>query len=112
MPEHAVIEHFADTEHGTGLDADQRMLYMLLALKLCEELRYFIATENKRSRAKRNIERLNVLILGASGSGKSSAINAFKRLADWEGVPHWIITTAKTGKAAANVNGETYDRLL
>ena len=30
----------------------------------------------------------------------------FKRIA------HWIMTTAKTGKAAANVDGETIDKLL
>jgi hypothetical protein len=112
IPSHAIVEHFADCEHKRGLDADQRLFYLIHANTLVQELEDYIRERTTRSTKKRSISRLNVLCLGPSGCGKSSAIGAFKKLAAWCGVSHWVMTTAKTGKAAANVDGDTIDKLL
>ena len=33
-------------------------------------------------------------------------------IGSWCGVPHWVMVTAKTAKAAANIGGDTVDKLL
>ena len=112
IPTRMIVEHFADTEYTNGLDSDQRLFYLIHSNTLIIELENYISGKTSPTKPLVPINRLNVLALGPSGCGKSSAISAFKKLATWCGVPHWIMLTAKTGKAAANIGGDTIDKLL